>query len=67
MLDAARATVTEALKRDTDHSDDLRKALLYERALVYEARSWKKRYRTALEQLYSTDPDYEDVAERLGM
>ena len=67
MNDAARATVTQALKREADHSDELKKALRYERALVYEELGWKKRCRSTLEQLYATDPDYEDVAERLGM
>ena len=67
MNDAARATVTEALKGEAHHSDELKKALRYERAQVYEGLGWKKRCRSTLEQLYAMDPDYEDVAERLGM
>lgn len=39
----------------------------YERALVYEDLGKPRRARSELEKLYAEDPDYEDVAARLGL
>ncbi|MEX2388201.1 MAG: DUF4236 domain-containing protein [Phycisphaeraceae bacterium] len=64
---AARDTLTTALRRTKDRSDELLQALRYERAMVYEALGKASRTRQELEKLYADAPDYEDVAERLGM
>jgi len=65
--DAARETLTAALRRRKGRPDDLLKALRYERALVYEELGKRTRARAELEKLYAEDPDYEDVAARLGI
>ena len=67
LLDAARQTLTYALRRKKGRSDELRQALRYERALVYEDLGRRGRARSELEKLYAEDPDYEDVAARLGL
>ena len=66
VLTAARETLSQTLRRTKGRSDELLRALRYERALVYDGLGWGKRYRKALEKLYAEDTDYEDVAERLG-
>ena len=48
-------------------SDDLLRALRYERALAYEDSGQKSRARAQFEKLYAEAPDFEDVAERLGL
>ncbi|RLB39473.1 MAG: DUF4236 domain-containing protein, partial [Deltaproteobacteria bacterium] len=67
LLDAARDVLTKALRRKKNRSNELLHALRYERALVYETLGQQKRARSELEKLYAEVPDYEDVAERLGM
>jgi len=67
LLIAARETLTGALRRKKDRSEELLRALRYERALVYEALGKPGRARSELEKLYAEDPDYEDVAARLGL
>ncbi|HIQ20027.1 MAG TPA: DUF4236 domain-containing protein [Planctomycetes bacterium] len=67
LLDAARQTLTEAMRRKKGRSGDLLKALRYERALVYGELGQRRRALADLERLYAEDPDYEDVAERLGL
>ncbi len=64
-LDAALETLSNALKRKKDRSDDVLRALRYERALVYEGQGQDRRARAELEKLYAEAPDYEDVAARL--
>jgi tetratricopeptide (TPR) repeat protein len=64
---AARDTLTVALRRRKDRSGDLLHAIRYERALVYESMGNTRRAREELERLYAEAPDYEDVAERLGL
>ncbi len=64
---AARDVLTAALRRRKDRSGALLKAIRYERALVYEELGRKGRSRGELEKLYAEDPDYEDVARRLGL
>ena len=64
---AARDTLTAALRRKKGRSEELLKALRYERALVYEDLGQHRRSRSELEKLYAEAPDYEDVAERLGL
>jgi tetratricopeptide (TPR) repeat protein len=67
LLDAARETLTGALRRRKARSEELLRALRYERALVYESLGKPRRARSELEKLYAEDPDYEDVAMRLGI
>ncbi len=64
---AARDTLTAALRRKKGRSDDLLRALRYERALTYEDLGQKSRARAEFEKLYAEAPDFEDVAERLGL
>lgn len=64
---AARDTLTAALRRKKGRSEELLRALRYERALVYEDLGQHRRSRSELEKLYAEDPDYEDVAVRLGL
>ena len=64
---AARDTLTAALRRKKGRSDDLLRALRYERALAYEDLGQKSRARAEFEKLYAETPDFEDVAERLGL
>ncbi|MCL5943190.1 MAG: DUF4236 domain-containing protein [Actinobacteria bacterium] len=67
LLEAARETLTGALRRSKGRSGELLQALRYERALVYEELGQRRRARSELEKLYSEAPDYEDVAARLGI
>jgi len=67
LLDAARETLTGALRRKKGRSEELLRALRYERALVYEDLGQRRRARSELEKLYAEAPDYEDVAARLGV
>jgi len=65
--EAARDVLTQTLRPKKDRSEELLSALRYERALVYEDLGQHKRARSQFEKLYSQNPDYEDVAERLGL
>ncbi len=67
LLDGARQTLTDALRRRKNRSAELMQALRYERALVYEALGQARRARSEFERIYAEDPDYEDVAVRLGV
>ncbi len=67
LLDAARETLTAALRRKKGRSEELFRVLRYEGALVYEDLGQRRRSRSELEKLYAEDPDYEDVAIRLGL
>ncbi len=62
---AARDTLTGAMRRKKNRSAELLRALRYERMLAYEDLGHKGRARKELEKLYAQDPDYEDVADRL--
>lgn len=64
---AARDALTAGLRRRKDRRPEILNALRYERALVYLELKQKQRARRELEILYAADPDYEDVAERLGL
>lgn len=64
---AARAALTAGLRCRKDRRMEVLNALRYERALVYLELKQKQRARSELETLYATAPDYEDVAERLGL
>lgn len=67
MATAARDALTAGLRRKKDRPEALLHALRYERALVYEDLGQHRRSRQELERLYAKDPDYEDVAQRLGL
>lgn len=67
LLAAARDTLTAALRRKKDRSDELIRAIRYERALVYDAMGKTQRARSELGKVYAEDPDYEDAATRLGL
>ena len=67
LKEAAREVLTKALRRKKNRSNELLHALRYERALVYEDLDQRRRARSELEKLYAEDPDYEDVAARLGI
>ena len=64
---AARDTLTAALRRRKGRSGELLHALRYERALAYEDLGQRSRSRSEFEKLYVEAPDFEDVAERLGL
>ncbi len=66
-LNRGRDTLTAALRRKKGRSDDLLRALRYERALAYEDLGQKSRARAEFEKIYAETPDYEDVAVRLGL
>jgi len=67
LLAAARDTLTAALRRRKGRSDELLRAVRYQRALVYDAMGRVKQTRSELGKVYAEDPDYEDVAARLGL
>ncbi len=65
--EAARTTLTAALRRRKDRSPELLRAIRYERALAYQALGQARRARSDWEKIYAEAPDYEDVAARLGL
>ena len=65
--DAARETLSTALKKTRGYPPELLCALRYERALVYDSLGQQGRARKDLETVYAEAPDYEDVAARLGL
>ena len=67
LLDAARDTLTYALRRKKDRPAELLRDIRYERACVYEQSGRTSRARSEFEKLYADAPEYEDVAERLGL
>ncbi|MFQ5890874.1 MAG: DUF4236 domain-containing protein [Gemmatimonadota bacterium] len=67
LMEAARECLTVTLRGKSGRPEDLLRALRYERALVYQGLGQRRRARRALEKLYAEDPDYEDVASRLGL
>ncbi len=67
MNDAALATLTPALRRRKDYPPALLREIRYERALVYDALGAKARAKKDWERLFTEDPDYADVASRLGL
>lgn len=67
LLDAAKDTLTLALRRKKNRPDSLMKTVRYERALVYEELGSRGRARSDFERLYAEDPDYADVAGRLKL
>jgi len=64
---AAREVLTAALRKKKGRSEELLRALRYERACLYADLGQAARARSEFEKLYAEDPGYEDVAERLGI
>ncbi|RMH27336.1 MAG: DUF4236 domain-containing protein [Planctomycetota bacterium] len=67
LANAARDTLTAALRRRKARSPELLRAIRYERALTYEDLGQPRRARRDLETLFAEDPRYEDAARRLGL
>jgi tetratricopeptide (TPR) repeat protein len=67
ILDGARDTLAQALKKKKGYRSDLLAALRYERALIYEKEGQTKRARQEFEKIYAIAPELEDVAQRLGL
>jgi len=64
---AARDVLTAALRKRRGRSEELLRALRYERACLYQDLGQRRRARSEFEKLYAEAPDYEDVAARLGL
>ena len=64
---AAREVLTAALRKKRGRSEELLRALRYERACLYEDLGQHRRARSEFEKLYAEAPDYEDVTARLGL
>ncbi|MCS6924493.1 MAG: DUF4236 domain-containing protein [Candidatus Binatia bacterium] len=67
LRDAALALLVQLRTRKKDRSDELLRAIRYEQALLYDESGEERRARAEFEKLYAEAPDYEDVAQRLGM
>ncbi len=67
LFTAARETLTQTLRRKKGRSQELLLALTYERALVYEHLGSHRQARGELEKIYAQNPQFEDVANRLGL
>lgn len=67
VLEAAKDVISEALRKKKDRSEDLLRALRYERGLIYESMGQEKRAAAEFGKLYAEAPDYRDVAKRLGI
>lgn len=67
MPQAARDTLTMALRRTKDRSQHILLALRYERARIYEEQGQQTMARADYEKIYAIDPDYEDVSTKLGI
>jgi len=67
LAEAAKQVLTIALRRRKGRSEVLLHAIRYERALAYEQMGQHRRARSDLERVYAEDPDYNDVAGRLGL
>jgi len=67
LAEAAKQVLTIALRRRKGRSDKLLHAIRYERALAYEQMGQPRRARSDLERIYAEDPNYADVAVRLGV
>lgn len=67
LLDAAKDILSEALKRKKDRPAELLLALQYERAAILSQQGQDSQARKDFESIYAQDPNYEDVAQRLGL
>jgi tetratricopeptide (TPR) repeat protein len=64
---AAAEVLSAAHSRKKGRSDELLHALRYQRALTYLDTGQERRAQAELQKLYAEDPQYEDVAIRLGL
>jgi tetratricopeptide (TPR) repeat protein len=67
VLEGARDTLTQALRKKKDYPMHLLVALQYERALLYEKTGKEQQAHKEFEKIYAQAPNYEDVAQRLGL
>ena len=67
LAEAAKDTLTLALRRRKGRSDELLHALRYERAMALTDIGRKRQARADLERIFAEAPDYADVADRLGV
>jgi len=67
LSEAAKDTLTIALRRRKGRSDALLHALRYERALAFADLGRTSQARADLERIFAEDSDYADVANRLGI
>jgi hypothetical protein len=67
LLDASLQILNQCLRKSSNLNDDLRKALRYERTLLYESAGQARKAKAELQKLYADQPDYEDVAKRLEL
>jgi len=67
LAEAAKEALTVAMRRKKGRSNTLMCAIRYERAMAYEDIGWKRQARSDLAHIYAEDPDYADVAKRLGI
>ncbi len=63
---AALDTFTAALAKTSNREAQLLNAVRYDRAIVLEQLGQQKRARDDLERVYASDPEFEDVKERLA-
>ncbi len=63
---AALDVFREALAKTANRDPSLLRAVRYDRALTYERLGQRARAKADLERLYASDPDYEDVRQRLA-
>ncbi|MBP9002921.1 MAG: DUF4236 domain-containing protein [Candidatus Hydrogenedentes bacterium] len=67
LVDAAMQVLKEVGRYRRDRPDALFQGIRYERGLCWEALGKPGRARSEFEKIYAEEPDYEDVAQRLGM
>lgn len=67
LAEAAMDMFTLALRRRKDRTDTLMRQIRYERAVLYDQSGRKAQARREFERVYAKDPEFEDVAQRLGL
>ena len=65
--DAAIDVFTLANRRRKDRPEALLHQIRYDRAVLYHETGQRARAKRELERIYAADPEFEDVAERLGV
>jgi tetratricopeptide (TPR) repeat protein len=61
----AQNALSKAIRRTKDRSDELIKAIRYERVLLFEELEDEKAAKREAARLFAMDADYEDIADRL--
>ena len=67
MPDAAIDVLTLANRRRKDRPDGLMHQIRYDRAVLYDQVGRKAQARREFERVYAEDPEFEDVAQQLGV